>query len=99
MWSQKRVEMVVRKSTLQGQKANFLQDHIAIRIGEDLLLYLIASVNGRIGEAVKWNSGLPGHTFEGAIPLLFRKVLPTISNKEFLITRASLVHSRKVNLI
>ena len=99
MRSKKRIEVIVLELTLQRQEPNFLQNNIAIRVSEHFFLDLVAPLDRCIRQAVQRNSRLPRTDLEAAIPLLFRKELLPIGNKEFLITCAGLVHSREVNLI
>src|SRR5262245_23165098 len=99
MGSKKRIEVIILKPTLKGLEPNFLQDNIAKGIGEDFLFNSKLIPITRVLQLIERNARPVMVNFKRAIPLFLRKEAAAIGDNEFLITRASLVHSRKVNLI
>src|SRR5262245_42193935 len=99
MRSEKRIEVIILELSLQRLEANPLYDHVAEGVGEDLFFNSIAPLNTGVRQLIKRNARLARTMFERAVTLFFRKEATTIGDDESLITRASLVHSWKVNLI
>src|SRR5579864_8246404 len=52
------VEVIVRELTLQRLEANFLQNDVAVRVGEDFLVDAIESAGAGIGQLKGGDAGL-----------------------------------------
>jgi hypothetical protein len=91
--------MIVGQLALYRFKANSLQHHIAVWIGENFLVNAIASAVARVRQFVSRNSRLEETILKGAVPFLFRKKITAVCDNESHVARAGLIHSRKVNFI
>ncbi len=99
MRSQKRIETIVGEAALQRHKADFLQHHVAVRIGQNLLLDPISPLHFCVAQLIYRYTRLHGDILKAAMPLLFREKTGAIGDDESLIARARLIDAREVDFV
>ena len=93
------MDVIIRQCPLQRLESNLLQDHVSVRIGQDLLLDSITALVAGIDQLVYGNSRLAGTVFKFAVPLFFGEKAAAIGNDQALVARTGLVYSREINFI
>ena len=93
------VEAIIGELSLQRFEANLLQNHVAVRIGEDLLVNPVAATAIGVGQFKGGDAGLEGLVLEGAMPFFLGEEVPSVGDDEAEVASASLIDPREVNLI
>ena len=99
MRRQQCVQTIIRKLTFQRLKADFLHNHVAVRIAEYFLVDLVSSLVFRVGQLVDRHTRFKRRIFEPAIALLFRKESGAVSDEQALVASTSLINSREIDFI
>jgi len=99
MRREKRVEAVIKKLALERFKSDFLQDYVAIGVGEDLFVDAVAIFEFGIDEIVGGNSRGERFVFKGAMALFFGEEIFSVSDHESHVASAGLVDARVVDLV
>src|SRR5579862_901002 len=99
MGRKQRIEVIIRKLTLQGLETHLLQHYIAIRIGENFFANAVAPAVLGIDEFVAWNAGLERPILKGTMTFFLGKERFAVGNEESEVAGASLVNPWKVNFV
>ena len=93
------VEAVVRELALQWFEANFLQQNVAVRVGENLFVNAVAAVDFGVSQFKGGDAGLERDVFESAMAFFFREEIASVSDHEPEVTGASLVDAGKIHFV
>src|SRR4029077_7829480 len=94
---EQRVKAIVGKLPLERFKANLLQHHVTVGVGENFLTDAVAAAVLGINQFKRGNARLEGPVLKRAVPLLLGKKASTVGDEEAEISSASLVDSRVVD--
>ncbi len=96
---EQRVEVIIRKPSLQRFETDLLQHHVAIGIGEYFLEDAVAAAAVGVGQLIRGRARFKRLVLECAVPFLLGKESLAIGDDEAQIARAGLVHTRKIHFI
>jgi hypothetical protein len=80
MRSEQDIAAIVRDFSLQGLESDSLQNDIAVRIAEDLLLNLITPIETCVDKVEDRNAALQSCVLKSAMPFLFGKITVTVGD-------------------
>ena len=93
------VEAVVLESAFERRELDFLENDVAVGIGEDVLLDAIATVQRGVHQPVSGNAFRQLTDARSGMTLLFGKVVGPVGDEQTLISGAGLIDAREVDLI
>src|SRR5687767_4990217 len=96
---EKHVQAEISQRALKRHETDALQHHVAPRIGQDLLLDSITTINGRVANPVGKNAGLHLQRLRAGIPLFLGEERLAISHDETKVARARVIDAWVVDLV
>ena len=93
------------KQTVVGQLPNdrlqtdFLQDHIAVGIAQNLFVYAVSTRVAAVDHLIRRNTGFDRTVFKGAIPLFFGEEIAAVGDDETHVTSAGLIYAGKIDFV
>ena len=96
---EQRVTTIVRELALPRFELDSLQNHVAVRIAENLFVDSVTPIEARVGELIDGNTGFDGSVFKTAVPFFFGEVAMAVGENQAKIARARLVDAREIHFV
>ena len=93
------VKVIIGELSLQRFETDFLQQDVAVRIGENFLVDAVAGADFGVDQFESRDAGFEGTALESAVAFLLRKERLAIGDQEAEVASAGLVDPREVHFI
>lgn len=91
--------MVVGELAWQWFETNFLQEDVAVRVGEDFFVNAIVAVDFGVDEFEGGDARLEGGVLECAVAFFFREIIASVGDQQAEIAGAGLIDAGKIHFV